>query len=115
MSARHRSSTGYLAAHAALYGRAKGQSRYRRDLLPDPLDYYRRHLHPLRIAGDQASARCPFHEDRNPSLSVNLVHGCFNCFGCGAKGGDVLDFHRRLHGLGFVAAVKDLGAWEVVQ
>ena len=113
MSARHRSSAGYLAAHAALYGRRIRKPRYRRDLLPDPLDYYRRHLHALRIAGHQASARCPFHEDKNPSLSVNLVDGRFYCFGCGAKGGDVLDFHRRFHDMGFVEAVKDLSAWEM--
>lgn len=113
MSAHHRLSVAYLAAHAALYGRRRRKSRYPRDLLPDPLDYYRRHLRALRIKGKQASARCPFHEDRNPSLSVNLVDGRFNCFGCGVKGGDVLAFHRRFHGMGFVAAAKDLGAWEV--
>jgi hypothetical protein len=113
MSARHQSSTGYLAAHAALYGPRARKSRYQRELLPEPQEYYRRHLHALRITGHQARARCPFHEDRNPSLSVNLVDGRFNCFGCGAKGGDVLDFHRRFHDMGFVAAAKDLGAWEV--
>nr|MBA3731709.1 hypothetical protein [Gammaproteobacteria bacterium] len=72
-----------------------------------------RHLHTLRIHGDWAAANCPFHEDTNPSLSVNLVRGGFICHACGAKGGDVLDFHRRLHGMDFVAAAKDLGAWEV--
>lgn len=113
MSVRHRSSTGYLAAHAALYGRRVRKPRYRRDLLPDPREYYRRHLHALRITGNWASARCPFHEDRNPSLSVDIVHGGFVCFGCGAKGRHVLDFHCRFHDMDFVTAAKDLGAWEV--
>lgn len=112
MSARCRPSAEYLAAHAALYGRPERKSRYRRDLLPDPSDYYTRHLHALRIKRDWANARCPFHEDQNPSLSVNLDHGGFICFGCGACGGDVLDFHRRLHGMDFITAAKDLNAWE---
>jgi DNA primase len=31
--------------------------------------------------------RCPFHSDSNPSCSVSpRKNGCFNCFGCGAKG-----------------------------
>jgi CHC2 zinc finger len=30
---------------------------------------------------------CPFHRDRNPSLSIDLVRGLFNCFGCGQQGG----------------------------
>ena len=31
--------------------------------------------------------RCPFHEDRRPSLSVDLDKGVFHCFGCGTGGG----------------------------
>ena len=72
MSARHRLSADYLAAHAAVYGQRIRKPRYRRGLLPDPLEYYRRHLHALRIKGDWASARCPFHEDRSlacPSIA----------------------------------------------
>jgi hypothetical protein len=30
---------------------------------------------------------CPFHEDRRPSLSLDLAKGVFHCFGCGAGGG----------------------------
>ena len=29
---------------------------------------------------------CPLHDDRNPSLGVNLESGTFNCFGCDRKG-----------------------------
>lgn len=102
---------GISMANAAVYGRCKRQGRYRRELLPDPADYYARHLHALRFHGDWGSARCPFHDDKNPSLSVNRVHGGFFCHGCGAKGGDVLAFHQRLNNLDFVAAAADLGAW----
>jgi hypothetical protein len=109
-----RPSADYHRAHAALYGQ-QPQSRFRRDWLPDAQGYYRRHLQALHVRGDWADARCPFHADVHASLSVNLIHGGYLCHACGARGGDVLDFHRRLHGMGFVAAAQDLGAWEVDQ
>ncbi len=112
MSTRHPPSPDYKRAYEKLYGRAKRQSRYRRDLLPDPLTYYRQHLHALRIGGDWASTRCPFHDDRNPSLGVNLTHGGFICHACGASGRGVLAFHMRLNGMDFTTAAKDIGAWE---
>ena len=50
---------------------------------------------------------CPFHDDATPSLSVGGVPDRFHCFGCGASG-DVIDFVRRLEGLGFLEAVDRL-------
>ena len=50
---------------------------------------------------------CPFHGDSDPSLSVNLKHGGFHCFGCGEKG-DLISFHAKLHRLSFRDAVNDL-------
>lgn len=47
--------------------------------------------------------RCPFHEERTPSLDVS--RGLFNCFGCGASG-DVFAFVGKLEGLSFVASVR---------
>lgn len=40
-------------------------------------------------------ARCPFHDDRNPSMKVDKR---FHCFGCQADG-DAIDFTARLFGL----------------
>lgn len=40
-------------------------------------------------------AWCPFHEDRNPSLSVNLKKGAWHCFGCERKG-NMIDFVREI-------------------
>lgn len=80
-------------------------------LLPDPYDFYDEELPRLKGYGEWRQAQCPFHHDRNPSLSVNIVTGGFFCHGCGAKGGSVIDFYLQLHGLGFVDAVKALGAW----
>lgn len=115
MSTRYRPSAEYLQAYGELYGRTERKAHYRRDLLPDPADYYPKHLDKLHRRGEWADARCPLHEDHNPSLSVNFNHGGFICNGCGAKGGDVLAFHMLLKNIGFMDAVKDLGAWEVNQ
>ena len=34
----------------------------------------------------ERSYRCPFHQDHQPSLSVNHEKRCFHCFSCGASG-----------------------------
>ena len=49
--------------------------------------------------------RCPFHEDRHPSMKLNANY--FYCFGCGATG-DVIDFVARLFGLSSCEAAKKL-------
>jgi hypothetical protein len=48
--------------------------------------------------GNQGTARCPFHADRRPSLSLNAELGLFYCHGCGAKG-TTSDFERRISGI----------------
>lgn len=40
-------------------------------------------------------AVCPFHEDKNPSLSFSDEKGVFHCFGCGAKG-DIITLYTKL-------------------
>jgi DNA primase len=42
--------------------------------------------------GMELRLRCPFHEDKTPSLSISAETGKFHCFGCHAKGGDIFDF-----------------------
>ncbi len=49
----------------------------------------------LRGGGSQRSALCPFHEDKTPSLSVNVDKGLYQCHGCGAKGDAVTWLERR--------------------
>ena len=44
--------------------------------------------------GMELRLRCPFHEDKTPSLSINAETGKYHCFGCHAKGGDIIDFVR---------------------
>ena len=49
--------------------------------------------------------RCPFHEERTPSFSVNPDLDVYYCFGCG-KGGDVVRFVRETESLDFVGAIE---------
>ena len=84
-----------------------------RALLPEPQAYYEERAG-LRLVGQGAwrSALCPFHDERRPSFRINVDTGGYRCFGCGAHGGDVLDFHRAQHpGLSFQDAARELGAW----
>ena len=61
---------------------------------------------PLRRAsGSRYTGRCPFHEEKTPSFSVNPVDKLYYCFGCG-KGGDVISFVRETESLDFVGAVE---------
>jgi DNA primase len=51
---------------------------------------------PLKRAGRDLAACCPFHPDRSPSFTVNDEKGFYHCFGCGAHG-DAVDFVMALH------------------
>lgn len=71
--------------------------------------FYRGELGELkRSQGDNWQALCPFHDDSNPSLSVNLGNGLYKCFACGAKG-DIFQFYQQKHGVDFKTALEDLG------
>src|SRR4051812_41261577 len=59
----------------------------------------------LRKAGGRLVGRCPFHEERTPSFSVNPGQGLFYCFGC-HKGGDMITFVRETQGLDFSGAIE---------
>jgi DNA primase len=59
----------------------------------------------LRKIGARYSGRCPFHEERTPSFSVNPVDKLYYCFGCGAKG-DLITFVRETEQLDFVGAIE---------
>jgi DNA primase len=59
----------------------------------------------LRKAGGRYLGRCPFHEERTPSFSVNATDKLYYCFGCGAKG-DLIGFVRETENLDFVGAIE---------
>ncbi|MEO8672928.1 MAG: CHC2 zinc finger domain-containing protein [Tahibacter sp.] len=108
----HQSGQGWQSEYSALYGKPAPRLPVNwRDRLPSPADYYAKNVE--RISGPNhsgwAQGACPFHTDRNASLSVDVAHdrGAWRCFaGCG--GGDLLGYHMKLRGLDFVAAVRDL-------
>src|SRR5689334_20506163 len=52
-------------------------------------------------------ARCPFHEDRTPSLSIDFDRGLFNCRPCGF-GGDPVSFLQRRRSLTAEQAIAEL-------
>ena len=62
----------------------------------------------LRKVGARYTGRCPFHDERTPSFSVDPVDKQYYCFGC-QRGGDAIRFVQDTENLDFVAAVEWLG------
>lgn len=62
---------------------------------------------PLKRAGINFSALCPFHKEKTPSFNVNPQKQIFHCFGC-HKGGDVFTFVKEYENIGFIDAVRRL-------
>ena len=62
---------------------------------------------PLRRAGREFHALCPFHKEKSPSFTINDEKGFFHCFGCGAHG-DVIGFTMDYEHLGYREAVERL-------
>lgn len=61
----------------------------------------------LQKKGSNYVGVCPFHNDRNPSMSVNQPRQMYHCFSCGA-GGDVFKFVMDYENLTFPEAMKVL-------
>lgn len=62
---------------------------------------------PLKKAGVNYQARCPFHNEKTPSFNVSREKQFYHCFGCGASGnavGFLMDYER----LSFVEAIETL-------
>ncbi len=64
---------------------------------------------PLKKAGASYKGLCPFHQEKDPSFTVNPSTQTFYCFGC-HEGGDVFSFFMKYHHLSFSEAVRELGA-----
>jgi DNA primase len=62
---------------------------------------------PLKKAGANFVALCPFHKEKTPSFNVNPHRQIFHCFGC-HKGGDVFTFVKEYENIGFMDAVRRL-------
>lgn len=64
---------------------------------------------PLKRAGANFRALCPFHQEKTPSFMVSPSRQTFHCFGCGA-GGSVFRFVMEYEHVDFPAAVRKLAA-----
>ncbi len=62
---------------------------------------------PLKKAGANFTALCPFHKEKTPSFYVNPHRQTFHCFGCN-KGGDIFTFVKDYENIGFMDAVRRL-------
>lgn len=64
---------------------------------------------PLRKAGREYTACCPFHDEKSPSFTVSPTKQFYHCFGCGAHG-NAISFVMNYDHSSFVDAVTDLAA-----
>ena len=62
---------------------------------------------PLKKAGANYSACCPFHNEKSPSFTVSPSKQFYHCFGCGAHG-TAIGFLMEYQGLSFVEAINEL-------
>ncbi|WP_374341418.1 DNA primase [Azonexus sp.] len=64
---------------------------------------------PLKKAGANYAACCPFHNEKTPSFTVSPTKQFYHCFGCGAHG-TAIGFAMEYQGIGFVDAVRELAS-----
>ena len=64
---------------------------------------------PLKKAGANYQACCPFHSEKTPSFTVSPTKQFYHCFGCGAHG-TAIGFLMEHDGKSFPEAVEDAGA-----
>ncbi|MEQ8661307.1 MAG: DNA primase [Gammaproteobacteria bacterium] len=72
----------------------------------DIVDVIEAHL-PLRKAGREFQALCPFHGEKTPSFTVSREKQFFHCFGCGAHG-TAVGFLMQHRSLEFPEAIEEL-------
>ncbi len=64
---------------------------------------------PLKRAGVNFKALCPFHQEKTPSFTVSPQRQTFHCFGCGI-GGSVFRFVMDYEHVDFPSSVRKLAA-----
>ncbi|PLY17099.1 MAG: DNA primase [Sedimenticola sp.] len=66
---------------------------------------------PLKKAGKEYQACCPFHDEKTPSFTVNREKQFYHCFGCGAHG-TAIGFLMEYENAGFVDAIEELAGMQ---
>jgi len=69
---------------------------------------------PLKVAGMNWKAKCPFHNEKTPSFMVSRDRGTWHCFGC-ARGGDIFSFVQEMEGTDFPETLRTLAKRAGVQ
>lgn len=64
---------------------------------------------PLKKAGREFKACCPFHGEKTPSFTVSPGKGFYHCFGCGAHG-TAIGFLMEFDHMSFVEAIESLAS-----
>ena len=72
----------------------------------DIVDVVERYV-PLKKAGANYVACCPFHNEKSPSFTVSQTKQFYHCFGCGAHG-TAIGFVMEHAGFGYVDAIEEL-------
>ncbi|MDO9352987.1 MAG: DNA primase, partial [Solirubrobacteraceae bacterium] len=84
-------------------------SRERVRAAVDMVDLVQTRTELKRSGAGHFTGRCCFHEERSPSLSVDVERKLYHCFGCQA-GGDCFGFVQETEGLDFTGSIEWLAA-----
>lgn len=69
---------------------------------------------PLKRAGRNHQACCPFHSEKSPSFTVSQDKQFYHCFGCGAHG-NVISFLMEFDRLEFPEAIEELAQYHSIE
>lgn len=81
---------------------------FKKKIFIDPQTFYQNEFSGIKTGREWTNVICCFHDERNPSLSLNLVSGGYFCHACGEKGGSVVSFFMQRYSLGFKDAIREL-------
>jgi hypothetical protein len=76
-----------------------------------PIEYYTGQFSKLKSNKKWSNVICPFHDDKTPSLSLNLETGGFFCHACQTKGGNLISFHMKRYSMNYKEAISVLRGW----
>ncbi len=93
------------ARYTGLNNRNRHNHSQRKQL--DPIAFYSRFGISLKSGKEWQLVKCAFHDDKKPSMSVNIKHGGYHCFACGAKG-SMIDFYMHQKHVDFKTACREL-------